>query len=100
MLLTGNSRDTNTRFHSFMIAAATIDQHFRSSRISASLPTEEMRAQRITSKKIGSMGSLLLTPSKLKAIKDAREESERMKLTTIFELLRINPEAVSVIHSK
>ncbi len=103
MLLSGQSRDAETKLHAFMVAAAAADFASSTNLTPGALiqvpssTSEEMRmAQRIASKKIGSMWRFLPNVSKRKAIDTARTELEMMKLTTIFELLRIVPDACLV----
>lgn len=91
MILTGISRDKSTNLHFFMIAAAS-----NHSEESTSLSRVDHRlAQRIISKKnIGVMWrSFRNSEAKRKAEKEAENELERMRLTTIYELLKINPSA-------
>jgi hypothetical protein len=115
MVLAGLSRDVEkSNLYSFMIAATTttVDLGMLSSVVSlpptaitttasssssSSSSIEVMRrAQRIASKKIGSMWRFLPKTSKDRAIKEAKIELEKMKLNTIYELLRINPEACCI----
>ena len=52
---------------------------------------EEMRAKRRASKTIGSMWRFLPHQSKLQALAEARSDIDVIQISTIYELLRINP---------
>jgi len=108
VLLGEASRDVQTNLQSFMLAAAAIslesyeskNEHTDnddSNEIKTSVNTyteEEMCAMRNASKKIGSMWTFLPQKSKDLALIEATKDLEKMKLTTVFELLRIMPHAV------
>jgi hypothetical protein len=95
MILTGISRDKPTNLHSFMIAASS-----NHSNESTSAKDEHRLTQRIISKKnIGLMcRSFKNSEARQKAEKEAENELDRMRLTTILELLKIYPGACKKHH--
>lgn len=88
MLLTGLSRDIETNMHSFIVAAVS-DIEAKSSE----MPTTGDTRKGLSKKSDCMWRFFKNSTSKQLAQKESREELNKMKLTTIFELLRINPGA-------
>jgi hypothetical protein len=55
---------------------------------------EEMRAKRSTNNRIGCTWEILPVESKRKALEHAKKESEIIKITTVYQLLRRMPGSI------
>jgi len=93
------SRDIPTRLHPFMLASCSVPtiptyNNEDTNNFGNSDEVERMRAMRNTSRNIGSMWKFLKLESKEHAIILAKNDVESIRLTTVFELLKIMPDAV------
>ena len=109
-VLIGAVRDTPSQLHSFMLAATRssdgtesggkhIPEHHDSDsgdqKKDAIEKWEEIYARRNVSRAIGSMWRYLPSRSKRQYLLSAKASLEKTKLTTIYELLKSMPDAVS-----
>ncbi len=102
-IIINGSVDCITNLPSFMIAAlprsnaklgteSKFNERIQTNQIDSHVALEEeLRASSNTSKTILSMWRFLPDQSKLRALAEARSDIELIRLTTIFELLRIAP---------
>ena len=97
--------DVLTNLPSFLIAASvakTQSNERRNKHILVNNSTsfeEEMRAKRFMNKRLGCTWGILPEESKRKALEHAKKESEIIKITTVYELLRRMPGSIYCFNS-